>query len=320
MATFFKFKTMKRSEILANFELPLMTLLARAHKIHAENFDENTVQCSSLVSVKTGGCSEDCKYCAQSARYQKSVGLTREKTMPLAEVLEKARAAKANGASRFCMGWAFKAPKASDMAEILPMIKAVKALGLQTCVTLGMVSSDDAKALKEAGLDYYNHNLDTSPEFYANIVSTHSFDERLKTLENLRQAKIKLCAGGIIGMGESRDARAGLLEALSELEPPPESVPINQLVAISGTPLDCAPPLDSFEFVRTIACARLAMPKSFVRIAAGRAAMSDELQALCFFAGANSIFQSEKLLTTSNAAANSTHTAELFKRLQLKAV
>ena len=311
---------MKRTEILANFALPLMTLLSRAHKVHAENFDENAVQCSALVSVKTGGCSEDCKYCAQSARYQKSVGLRREKAMPLADVLRQARAAKENGASRFCMGWAFKSPKAADMAEILPMVKAVKALGLETCVTLGMVTPDDAKALKDAGLDYYNHNLDTAPEFYGEIVTTHSFAERLQTLENLRAANIKLCAGGIIGMGESREARAGLLEALSELDPPPESVPINQLVAIPGTPLDSAPPLDSFEFVRTIACARLAMPKSVVRIAAGRAAMSDELQALCFFAGANSIFQSEKLLTTSNTAANSKKTEELFNRLQLKAV
>lgn len=311
---------MKRTEILANFALPLMTLLSRAHKVHAENFDENAVQCSALVSVKTGGCSEDCKYCAQSARYQKSVGLTREKTMPLADVLRQARAAKENGASRFCMGWAFKSPKAADIAEILPMVKAVKSLGLETCVTLGMVTPAEAKALKDAGLDYYNHNLDTAPEFYGEIVTTHTFGERLQTLENLRAANIKLCAGGIIGMGESREARAGLLEALSELTPPPESVPLNQLVAIPGTPLDSAPPLDSFEFVRTIACARLAMPKSVVRIAAGRAAMSDELQALCFFAGANSIFQSEKLLTTSNTAANSEKTAELFNRLQLKAV
>ncbi len=311
---------MQTDEILSNFELPLMTLLNKAHQVHLQHFDENAVQCSALVSVKTGGCSENCKYCAQSARYQKEVGLKREKSMKREEVLQKAQQAKQDGASRFCMGWAFKNPKESDMPEILAMIRAVKQMGLETCATLGFVNHNQAQRLKEAGLDFYNHNLDTSQDFYAEIVSTHTFEERLATLKILRDANLKLCAGGIIGMGENRAQRAALLSTLSELDPAPESVPINQLIAIAGTPLENAPPLDSFEFVRTIACARIAMPTSMVRIAAGRANMSDEMQTLCFFAGANSIFQSEKLLTTSNENANATHTLNLFERLKIKAI
>ncbi len=311
---------MQIDEILSNFELPLMSLLFKAHQAHLKHFDENAVQCSFLISVKTGGCSEDCKYCAQSARHQKEVGLKREKSVPLKVVLEEAQKAKKSGASRFCMGWAFKNPKESDFPQVLKLVSAVKQLGLETCVTLGFVNESQAQRLKEAGLDFYNHNLDTAPDFYPQIVSTHTFEERLNTLKILRDAGIKLCSGGIIGMGENRLQRASLLSVLSQLKPPPESVPINQLVAIAGTPLENAPKLDNFEFVRTIACARLAMPSSSIRIAAGRNLMSDEMQALCFFAGANSVFQSEKLLTTSNTNADGAHTQDLFHRLKIKAI
>ncbi|MDR1349506.1 MAG: biotin synthase BioB [Zoogloeaceae bacterium] len=289
------------AEVLALYELPFMDLLWQAQSIHRQHFDANAIQRSTLLSVKTGGCSEDCSYCSQSARH--ATDLERERLMPLAEVVAAAEAAKDKGASRFCMGAAWRSPKEDDLEKVLEMVREVKALGLQTCVTLGMLKAGQAEKLKAAGLDYYNHNLDTDKEFYGQVIKSHSHDDRLDTIARVRDAGISVCSGGIIGMGESRKNRAAMLAQLANLEEPPESVPINNLVPVPGTPFGGLPPLDPFEFVRTIAAARVTMPTSYVRLSAGREDMSDELQALCFLAGANSMFYGERLLTTDNADA-----------------
>ena len=292
----------RREEILALFDEPMNDLLFTAQTIHRRHFDPNEVQVSSLLSVKTGACPEDCGYCPQSSHHHTDI--ERERLLPLEEVLENARAARANGATRFCMGAAWRNPTDTNLDKIVPMIEGVKALGMETCVTLGMLTEAQAKKLRDAGLDYYNHNLDTSPEFYGSIISTRTYEDRLETLEHVREAGINVCAGGIIGMGESRGDRAGLLQALANLPKHPESVPINNLVQVEGTPLHGVDALDPLEFVRTVAVARIMMPRSVVRLSAGRLEMSDELQALCFFAGANSIFYGDKLLTTDNPEAS----------------
>jgi biotin synthase len=303
-------------EVLALYELPLMDLIWRAQGVHRENFDPNAIQRSTLLSVKTGGCSEDCSYCSQSARYETDT--QRERLMPLDEVVAAAKAAKDKGASRFCMGAAWKGPKDNDLDRVLDMVREVKALGMQTCVTLGMLKDGQAEKLKEAGLDYYNHNLDTDKEFYGQVIKSHTHDDRLDTLEQVRDAGINVCSGGIIGMGESRKNRAALIVQLANLPKPPESVPINNLVPIPGTPLAANERLDPFEFVRTIAAARIAMPSSWVRLSAGRQEMTDELQTLCFLAGANSMFYGDRLLTTDNPEAD--RDDALFARLGVKAV
>lgn len=303
-------------EVLALYEMPLMDLIFRAQQVHRENFDANAIQRSTLLSVKTGGCSEDCSYCSQSARYD--TDLERERLMPIGEVVAAAKAAKDKGASRFCMGAAWRGPKDNDLDKVLEMVREVKALGMQTCVTLGMLKNGQAEKLKEAGLDYYNHNLDTDKEFYGQVIKSHTHDDRLDTLDQVRDAGINVCSGGIIGMGESRKNRAALLVQLANLPVPPESVPINNLVPIPGTPLADNPRLDPFEFVRTIAAARITMPSSWVRLSAGRQEMGDELQALCFLAGANSMFYGDHLLTTGNPEAD--RDDALFARLGLKAV
>ena len=304
------------AEVQALFELPFFDLVHRAQMVHRENFDPNAVQRSTLLSIKTGGCSEDCGYCSQSARYD--TGLERERLMPIDEVLDNARAAKAKGASRFCMGAAWRGPKDKDLEPVLDMVREVKKLGLQTCVTLGMLKEGQAERLAEAGLDYYNHNLDTAPEFYGQVITTHTMQDRLDTLGEVRAAGINVCSGGIVGMGESRAQRAALIAQLANLPTPPESVPINNLVQIPGTPMAGAGALDPFEFVRTIAAARITMPSSDVRLSAGREQMSDELQALCFMAGANSMFYGERLLTTDNPDAD--RDDRLFARLGLRAI
>jgi biotin synthase len=304
------------SEVEALYQLPLMDLIFRAQQVHRRNFDANEIQRSTLLSVKTGGCSEDCGYCSQAARYNTET--ERESLLPLDEVLAAAQAAKDKGASRFCMGAAWRGPKDKDLAKVSEMIRAVKALGLQTCVTLGMLKEGQANELKEAGLDYYNHNLDTDASFYGQVITTHKHADRIDTLGQVREAGIKVCSGGIIGMGESRRNRAALIVQLANLNPPPESVPINNLVPIPGTPLADVAPIDNFEFVRTIAAARITMPESFVRLSAGRQAMSEELQALCFLAGANSIFYGDKLLTTSNPEAD--RDEALFEKLGLRPI
>jgi biotin synthase len=303
-------------EVLALYEMPLMDLIWRAQGVHRENFDPNAIQRSTLLSVKTGGCSEDCSYCSQSARYDTDT--ERERLMPLNEVLAAAQAAKDKGASRFCMGAAWKGPKDNDLDRVLDMVREVKALGMQTCVTLGMLKDGQASKLKEAGLDYYNHNLDTDKEFYGQVIKTHTHDDRLDTLEQVRDAGINVCSGGIIGMGESRKNRAGLLVQLANLPKAPESVPINNLVPIPGTPMADNDRLDPFEFVRTIAAARIMMPTSWVRLSAGRQQMGDELQTLCFLAGANSMFYGDRLLTTDNPDVD--RDDALFARLGVKAV
>ena len=309
-------KRWQLAEIVALFELPFNDLIWQAQNVHRANFDPNAVQISTLLSVKTGGCAEDCAYCPQSARYHTAVEDT--PLMPLAEVLEKAQQAKDNGASRFCIGTAWRGPKARDLPPILSMISAVKALGLETCATLGMLKDGHAEQLKEAGLDYYNHNLDTAPEFYGKVITSRTYQDRLDTLARVRAANIHICCGGIVGMGESRAQRAGLIEQLATLDPPPESVPINLLTQVEGTPLYGAEPLDHLEFVRTIAVARITMPTSMVRLSAGREAMSDGIQTLCFLAGANSIFYGEKLLTTGNPHAKQDQA--LFNRLGIHAL
>ena len=288
-------------EIVALFEMPFSDLMHRAQTVHRENFDPNAVQVSTLLSIKTGGCSEDCGYCPQAARYHTDV--ENEPLMQLDDVLAAAREAKDNGASRFCMGAAWRSPKQKDLEPVLKMIAEVKAMGLETCATLGMLKDGQAAQLKEAGLDYYNHNLDTAPEFYGDVITTRTYQDRLETLDSVREADINVCCGGIIGMGESRNQRAGLLAQLANMERPPESVPINLLTQVEGTPLHGTEELDPFEFVRTIAAARITMPKSFVRLSAGRQSMHEGVQALCFIAGANSIFYGEKLLTTGNPEA-----------------
>jgi biotin synthase len=287
-----------RAEIGALFDLPFPELLFRAQSIHRQYFDPAEVQISTLLSIKTGGCPEDCAYCPQSARY--NTGVNAEKLMALDAVLAEARAAKSAGASRFCMGAAWRSPKDRDLEQVCAMVGAVKGLGLETCATLGMLSAAQAHALKRAGLDYYNHNLDTSPEFYGEIITTRVYRDRLETLEHVRDAGINVCCGGIVGMGESRADRIGMIATLAALPVHPESVPINMLVRVAGTPLADQPPLDPFEFVRTIAVARITMPRSMVRLSAGREEMSEQTQALCFLAGANSIFYGPKLLTTAN--------------------
>ena len=292
----------------------VVDLLYRAQTVHRAVFRDNKVQLCSLLSIKTGGCPEDCAYCPQAARY--ATGVEAEKLMSLDAVLAKARAAKAAGATRFCMGAAWRSPKDRDIPKVAEMIREVKALGLETCATLGMLSEPQAQALKGAGLDYYNHNLDSAPEFYGEIIHTREFQDRLDTLSHVRDAGMKTCCGGIVGMGESRQQRAGLLQALANLPAHPDSVPINRLVQVEGTPLAGTTELDPFEFVRTIAIARILMPRSMVRLSAGRESMSDELQALCFCAGANSIFYREKLLTTGNPDVE--RDQALFARLGLR--
>lgn len=299
----------------ALFELPFADLLYRAQTVHRQHFDPNKIQRSTLLSIKTGGCSEDCGYCSQSARRDKATGIERGKLLDLEEVKLAAKAAKDKGATRFCMGAAWRGPKDGDLDRVIEMVKAVKDLGMEACLTLGLLGPGQAEKLAAAGLDYYNHNLDTGAEFYDQIITTHSQQARMETLMSVRQAGMKICCGGIIGMGESRRVRASLIAQLANLNPPPESVPINHLVAIPGTPLENAPPLDPFEFVRTIACARITMPTSYVRLSAGRRQMSDELQALCFLAGANSIFYGDKLLTSGNPEV--AHDEALFARLGL---
>ncbi len=282
----------------ALFDLPFPELMFRAQSVHREHFDPTEVQISTLLSIKTGGCPEDCAYCPQSARYD--TGVRAEKLMALDAVLAEARAAKAAGASRFCMGAAWREPKDRDLDDVCAMVEGVRALGLETCATLGMLTAPQARRLKDAGLDYYNHNLDTSPEFYGEIITTRTYQDRLDTLDHVRDAGIKVCCGGIVGMGETREDRAGLIATLASLPVHPESVPINMLVRVAGTPLAEQRALDPFEFVRTIAVARIVMPRSVVRLSAGREDMSEEMQALCFLAGANSIFYGPKLLTTPN--------------------
>ena len=300
-----------REEVLALFNQPFNDLLFHAQVVHRQNFNPNQVQLSTLLSIKTGACPEDCKYCPQSARYD--TGLEKEKLMAVEQVIEEAKAAKASGASRFCMGAAWRSPKAKDMPEVARMVREVKALGMETCMTLGMLKPEQAQALSEAGLDYYNHNLDTSPEFYGDIITTRTYEDRLETLDNVRKAGMKVCAGGIVGMGEKPEDRAGLLIQLANMPHQPESVPINMLVKVAGTPLENEADLDDFEFIRTIAVARIMMPKSHVRLSAGREEMNDQMQALAFMAGANSIFYCEKLLTTPNPKAN--RDMQLFDRL-----
>ncbi len=302
--------------IVQLFEQPFGDLIYRAQEVHRQSFRANGVQLSTLLSVKTGGCPEDCGYCSQSSRHEANVPA--EPLMPVDQVVDAARQAKAAGASRFCMGAAWRGPKERDLQQVVSMVREVKALGLETCVTLGMLKDGQAEQLKDAGLDYYNHNLDTAPDFYGSVIKTHSQQARHETLARVREAGIKMCSGGIVGMGETRRQRATLLAELASMDPPPESVPINELVPIPGTPLADAPPLDPFEFVRTIAAARITMPKSFVRLSAGRGQMSDELQALCFLAGANSIFYGDRLLTTGNPEVD--RDRRLFDRLGLVAL
>ena len=304
----------KREELLALFELPFPELLHRAASVHRAHFDPAEVQVSTLLSVKTGGCPEDCAYCPQAQRYD--TGVDAQKLMDTDSVVARARAAKQAGASRFCMGAAWRSPKDRDIPKVAAMIREVKALGLETCATLGMLEGHQARALKDAGLDYYNHNLDTAPDYYDSIIHTRQYQDRLDTLEHVRNAGLKTCCGGIVGMGETRGHRAGLLLALANLPAHPDSVPINRLVQVAGTPLHGSAELDPFEFVRMIAVARIAMPRSMVRLSAGRESMSDELQALCFAAGANSIFYGEKLLTTGNP--DTERDQALFARLGIR--
>lgn len=302
------------TEVEALFALPFTELLHRAASVHRQHFDPAEIQVSTLLSIKTGGCPEDCAYCPQAARY--ATGVKAHKLMTTEQVVEKAEAAKAAGATRFCMGAAWRSPKDRDIPKVAEMIAAVRALGLETCATLGMLSAAQAQALKRAGLDYYNHNLDSAPEFYGQIIHTRQYQDRLDTLGHVRAAGMKTCCGGIVGMGETRAQRAGLLQTLANLPEHPQSVPINRLVRVAGTPLAGRPELDPFEFVRTIALARILMPRSMVRLSAGRETMSDELQALCFAAGANSIFYGEKLLTTGNPDIE--RDQALFARLGLR--
>jgi biotin synthase len=301
-------------EVRALFALPFSDLIFHAQRVHRSNFDPNEVQVSTLLSIKTGACPEDCSYCSQSIRFK--TGLQNEPLMDVTDVLEKARAAKANGATRFCMGAAYRSPKPKQLAQIAQMVKGVRAMGLETCATLGMLTPNQALELKEAGLDYYNHNLDTSESHYAEVITTRTYQDRLDTLQAVREAGIKVCCGGILGMGETQLDRAQLLHTLATLPAHPESVPINQLMQIPGTPLHGVEKVEGVEFVRAIAVARLLMPKAYVRLSAGRTQMSEETQALCFLAGANSVFYGDKLLTTDNPDEN--HDAMLFAKLGLK--
>ncbi|HEU0289398.1 MAG TPA: biotin synthase BioB [Burkholderiales bacterium] len=296
------------------FELPFNELIYRAHGVHRAHFDSNAVQLSTLLSIKTGGCPEDCGYCPQAARYH--TGVTNEELMSVEQVAAAARLAKEKGATRFCMGAAWRGPKQRELDQVIEMVKAVRAEGLESCATLGLLREGQAEQLKAAGLDYYNHNIDTAPEFYGEIITTRTQDDRLETLDRVRHAGLHVCCGGIVGMGESRRTRAALIAQLAGMNPYPESVPINNLVQVPGTPLDGTEQLDPFEFVRTIACARITMPKAMVRLSAGRQEMPEAIQALCFFAGANSIFYGEKLLTTGNPDVEQDRA--LFARLGLR--
>jgi biotin synthase len=303
------------AEVEELFALPFMDLVFRAQQVHRLHQEPNTVQISTLLSIKTGACPEDCAYCPQSVHHQ--TGLATEELMELESVSERARAARQAGATRFCMGAAYRSPKPKDLRKVLAMIREVKALGLETCATLGMVSASQARELKAAGLDYYNHNLDTSAQYYAEIITTRTYQERLDTLQAVREAGMNVCCGGIVGMGEAAEDRVALLHTLATLLSHPQSVPINQLVRVAGTPLAQSDSLDPFDFVRTIAVARILMPRAHVRMSAGRSEMSDEMQALCFLAGANSIFYGEKLLTTGNP--DTAHDIRLFERLKIVA-
>lgn len=303
-----------REEVEALFAMPFNDLLFRAQSVHRRYFDPNQVQVSTLLSIKTGACPEDCAYCPQSTRYD--TGLEAEKLMEVEQVLDKARAAKASGATRFCMGAAWRCPKPRDMPHVVAMVKGVRELGLESCMTLGMLTQEQAAELADAGLDYYNHNLDTSPEFYGDIITTRTYQDRLDTLDHVRNAGMKICSGGIVGMGEQQTDRAGLLQQLANLSKHPESVPINMLVRVKGTPLEDEADLDPFEFIRTIAVARIMMPASHVRLSAGREEMNEQMHALAYFAGANSIFYGEKLLTTPNPRANAD--MALFARLGIE--
>lgn len=298
-------------EVKALFKLPFNDLIFKAQTVHRANFDPNEIQVSSLLSIKTGSCSEDCGYCPQSARYDSD--LAPEALLPVDEVLKSAQQAKDQGASRFCMGAAWRSPKDRDIERVVEMVQGVKNLGMETCVTLGMLTDEQTARLKEGGLDYYNHNLDTSEDYYSEVITTRTYQDRLDTLERVRDAGINVCCGGIVGMGESDEDRAKLILELANLPKHPESVPINMLVQVEGTPLNGTEALDSLDFIRTVAVARIMMPKSRVRLSAGRTEMSDEMQAWCFFAGANSIFYGDKLLTTDNPMTN--HDQQLFERL-----
>lgn len=305
-------KTSWNAEKIAElFEMPLLDLLFKAQTIHRQHFKPNEVQLATLLSIKTGTCPEDCSYCPQSAHYD--TGLQKESLLDVASVLEDAKKAKANGASRFCMGAAWRSPPKKDFPKVIEMIKGVKALGMETCVTLGMLDQEQAQQLNEAGLDYYNHNLDTSPEFYKKIITTRTYEDRLNTLQRVREAGINVCCGGIIGMGETREDRIQFLLQLVSLPKPPESVPINRLISVKGTPLENVEKIENIEFIKTIAIARILMPTSFVRLSAGRDTMSNEMHALCFMAGANSIFLGDRLLTTPNPEKNDDHF--MFKQL-----
>lgn len=288
-------------EVLALFDLPFNDLLFKAQEIHRDNFPNGDVELATLLSIKTGGCEEDCGYCPQAARYD--TGVEAKKMLDVRQVLDAAKAARESGATRFCMGAAWRSPKERDMEKVETMVREVKAMGMETCATLGMLEASQAQRLKDAGLDYYNHNLDTAPEFYNNVISTRDYQDRLDTLGHVRTAGLKVCCGGIVGMGETRRQRAGLIAQLANLNPYPESVPVNHLVQVEGTPLHGLDPLDPLEFVRTIAVARITMPKARVRLSAGRRQMGEAVQAMCFLAGANSIFYGDKLLTTDNPEA-----------------
>lgn len=303
-------------EVLALFNQPFNDLIFKAQTIHRNNFPGNKIQISTLLSIKTGSCPEDCKYCPQSAHY--NTNLQKEPLLDLEHILIKAKEAKDSGASRFCMGAAWRNLHDRDLPKMIEVIKAVKNLGLQTCVTLGMLTKNQAIELKNAGLDYYNHNIDTSPEYYKNIISTRTFEDRLDTIENIRNANIKLCCGGIVGMGESVEDRLSMLITLANFNPHPESVPINLLIKVKGTPLESIDDINIFDFIRIIATARIMMPKSVVRLSAGRETMTDEAQALCFMAGANSLFYGEKLLTTKNPSSD--QDIKLFNSLGLEMV
>jgi biotin synthase len=301
-------------QVATLFDAPFNDLLHRAHEVHRRHFDPNAVQLSTLLSVKTGGCPEDCGYCPQAARYH--TGVANEELLSVEQVTAAARLAKANGATRFCMGAAWRGPRQRELDRVIEMVRAVRAEGLESCATLGLLKEGQAEQLKAAGLDYYNHNIDTAPEFYGEIITTRTQDDRLDTLGRVRSAGIHVCCGGIVGMGESRATRAALIAQLASMDPYPESVPINNLVQVPGTPLHGTEPLDPLEFVRTIACARITMPGAMVRLSAGRQEMSDAVQALCYYAGANSIFYGEKLLTTGNP--DVMHDRALFAKLGLR--
>lgn len=302
------------AQVNALYALPFNDLLFQAQTVHRQHFTPNEVQVSTLLSIKTGACAEDCKYCPQSGHY--NTGLERERLMEVEKVLVQAQAAKDKGASRFCMGAAWTNPKQRDMPYIIEMVRGVKAMGLETCMTLGMLDGEQAQTLAQAGLDYYNHNLDTSPEFYGEIITTRTYQDRLDTLSHVRDAGMKVCCGGILGMGESANDRSALLMQLANLPEHPQSVPINMLVKVAGTPLENVDDLDAFEFIRTIAVARIMLPQSHVRLSAGRSRMNEQMQALCFFAGANSIFYGDKLLTTDNPEADADML--LFAKLGIK--